>query len=166
MKAAALYKLAADVGFTHAQAALGDMYLRGEGGLPKNLRGYQMNLSPGYFGATLTIIYKGPGGGRWVSTYVSDDTQGNFVAHGDPTNPFYNGNFTNSDQFYNSPGTNLYGWYEAQVSLVQPNGSGGYSAAFTFTWGYTWTQGGQFFPVRPVIAPIWPSQQQNIGLLH
>jgi TPR repeat protein len=36
MKAAALYKLAADVGFTHAQAALGDMYLRGEGGLPKN----------------------------------------------------------------------------------------------------------------------------------
>ena len=138
----------------------------GNGYCGYNLRSYRVGINQGYVGAFLKLTYTGKGG-QWVTTYTSDDDPSNFIAQtSDPTDPFYTSNGTTSNAFLIQTGTNQYGSYLAQVSLVLPNGSGGYSAAFTVEWGWTWSQDGNFQPTRPQILPIWSTQLQNIGLLH
>ena len=138
----------------------------GSGYCGYNLRSYRAGVNQGYVGAFLKLTYTGKGG-QWVTTYTSDDYPGNFIAQtSDQADPFYSGSGTTSNAFIIQTGTNQSGSYLAQVSLVQPNGSGGYSAAFTVEWGWNWSQDGNFQPVRPQILPIWSTQRQNIGLLH
>jgi RHS repeat-associated protein len=136
-----------------------------------NISSYIAMTSPKTVGANLVLHYPGPGGGSWVQTYTNSDTNGAFVAdignNGDPMNPFYPSNMlTNSNQFWDQPGQLVSGFWLGETSLVQPNGNGGFSAAFTFMWGFLWSPDGQFVPIGPVPASMWNSQQQNIWMLH
>jgi hypothetical protein len=138
----------------------------GNGYCTWNVVPYRAAVDNGYVGALLTLRYKGKGG-QWLTTYTDEALNGQFQAlSSDQGDPFYTSAGTTSNVFSIQTGTNVYGYYLAQVSLVQPNGNGGYSAAFTLTWGWSWSASGVFDPIGPVVAPIWSSQSQNIGRLH
>jgi RHS repeat-associated protein len=149
---------------------LGGGFACGSGYCSWQLKSYISGIDPLYVGAFLKLTYKGKGG-QWVTTYTGDDYPGDFLLPPgtDQNNPFYISAFNTSNVFWIQSGTNQSGFYLGEVSLVQPNGGGGYSAAFTVMWGWTWAQtpqGPVFFPIGPLIAPIWSPQQQNIGKLH
>ena len=66
-----------------------------------------------------------------------------FVPGGvDQSNPFYPNPLGDSTTFIFGPGDNVgspvSASYLGQVSLVAPNGSGGYSAVFTVEFGWSW----------------------------
>jgi hypothetical protein len=112
-----------------------------------------------------------PAGSAWVQTYVrtTGADAGQFQEDIDTgaSSPVYTGYGATPAYFYDSPGAILgtTGVWVAQTSLVQPNGAGGYSAVFTFQWGFSYSPAGVQY-IWPVAVSPGSFQQQAIGSMH
>jgi len=112
-----------------------------------------------------------PAGSAWVQTYVrtTGPQAGQFVEDIDTgaSSPVYTGYGTTPSYFTDTPGAlpNTTGAWVAQTSLVQPNGTGGFSAVTTFQWGFSYTPSGVTF-IWPVAISPGSFQQQTIGSMH
>ena len=112
-----------------------------------------------------------PAGSAWVQTYVRTTgvNAGQFQEDIDPgaSSPVYTGYGATPSYFTDSPGAVLgtTGAWVAQTSLVQPNGAGGYSAVFTFQWGFSYSPAGVQY-IWPVAVMPGNFQQQTIGSMH
>ena len=91
-------------------------------------------------------------GGAWVQTFTryAGPFAGQVYDNDGAVNTLYPGYGTNSDLFADSPSMNKgdFGVFTAQTSYVVPNSTGGYTALYTFQWGFTYTPNG--------VTPIFP----------
>jgi RHS repeat-associated protein len=95
-------------------------------------------------------------GGAWVQTVTEStrDFQGQFVdTYDGAVNTLYPGSGSNSGVFLDSPALNKgnFGTWIAQTSYVVPNSAGGYTAEYTFTWGFRYTPSG-VVPITPTVV--------------
>jgi RHS repeat-associated protein len=124
---------------------------------------YQMgqSLFPGLGqrGVWLTVNLHGKtGNGRWVQTYIDSNTN-QFSPDCQGSCPYYTSDWRGGNYFIGTP-TRFIGssvTWVAQASYVLPN----QSAAFTFMWGFSLSNGATTY-ISPVPATPWASQQQLI----
>jgi hypothetical protein len=124
---------------------------------------FQSNTLIPTVGARLLVKVKNSGaGGVWVQTRFDYPTE-QFVP--DPSGLYPFSADTTPNQFYDQPGMQGAGIWVGQTSFLVPNQSGGYTAAFTMMWGFSYSGGGLngVVPNPLVIAGPWSSQQQAIG---
>jgi hypothetical protein len=112
-------------------------------------------------GVDIFFAYEGSGSGlNWIQSVTVNGNE--YVDNRGASTPFYLrgsevARFTQGNTFYfgdkpGRPPNSDWDW-QAQTSLVAPNGSGGYYAVGTFTWGFKITGGNAvlypFVPASP-----------------
>lgn len=77
------------------------------------------------------------------------------IVNGGAVNTLYPGFGSNSDIFEDSPSTNKgdFGTWTAQTSYVVPNSAGGYTALYTFQWGFSYTPYGVTLNAPREVSP-------------
>jgi hypothetical protein len=105
-------------------------------------------------------------GGAWVQTVTvsTDNNQGQFVdTVAGAVNTLYAGDGSTSGLFLDTPSLarGNYGTWIAQTSYVVPNSVGGYTAEYTFTWGFRYSPSG-VEAITPAVVP--PSSYQSAAI--
>jgi hypothetical protein len=95
-------------------------------------------------------------GGAWVQTVAvsTSQYQGQFVdTYEGAVNTLYPGYGSTSGLFLDSPALDRgnFGSWIAQTSYVVPNSAGGYTAEYTFTWGFRYSPSG-VVPIEPTVV--------------
>lgn len=94
-------------------------------------------------------------GGAWVQTYIRSGGSPQYDVNSGASNSIYTGAGTTASHFVDTPGitygTN--GSFSAQTSYVVPNGSGGYTPTFTFSWSAQQLSSGVKFTTPFIVQP-------------